>query len=244
MKKQFVMSFFLSVAVITAMLTAGCAEKRARVATPGGVNSEIAQRLADSAVVVQEVMATPDKGIPQDLLDRAQCAVVVPGLKKGAFIVGGQYGKGFLTCRNTNGTGWSAPAAMAVEGGSVGFQIGGEETDVVMLLMNKGAQSKLLSGKFTVGADASVAAGPVGRSTSAQAGGANMTAELLSWSRSRGAFAGVSLQGATLRSDTQANQLLYGKEMDAKEVVEAQMPVPPAAQQLISALNRSSSRQQ
>jgi len=243
MKKQFVTGLYISAAVITVILAKGCSEKRARVETPGGVNSEIAQRLADSAAVVQEVMGTPDKGIPQDLLDRAQCIVVVPALKKGAFIVGAQYGKGFISCRNSNGTGWSAPGAVAVEGGSVGFQIGGEETDVVMLLMNKGAQDKLLSGKFTVGADASVAAGPVGRTTSAQAGGANMTAELLSWSRSRGAFAGVSLQGATLRPDTQANQLLYGKELDNKQVIDGQMPVPPAAQQFVSVLSRYSSRQ-
>jgi len=185
-------------------------------------------------------------GYPQDLLDKAKCVVVIPSVLKAAFLVGGSYGRGAMICRSgkTLSGGWGAPAMMVLEGGSFGFQIGGEETDVVMLLMNKGAQSKLLSGKFTVGLDASVAAGPVGRTTSAQAGGANMTAELLSWSRSRGAFAGVSLQGATLRPDTQANQLLYGKELDNQQIIEGQTPVPPAAQQLLHVLNRYSSRQQ
>src|ERR1041385_26248 len=143
-----------------------------------------AQRLEESAAVLSEIMATPDKGIPHDLLDRAHCVVRVPGMKKGAFVVGAQYGKGFLTCRASAG-GWSAPAAIKVEGGSVGLQIGGSETDVVMLVMNERAVNKLLSSKFTLGAEGEVAAGPVGRTSSAEPD-AKMTGEILSWSRPKG----------------------------------------------------------
>ena len=196
------------------------------------------QRLQRSADVFNEIMATPDKGIPRDLLQRAQCAVIVPSMKKAGFVVGGQYGKGFLTCRQ--GGSWSAPAAIRVEGGSFGFQIGGSETDVVMLVMNQGGEDKILSSKFTLGGEGEVAAGPVGRSTSAQTD-AKLTAEILSWSRSRGAFAGVALTGATLRQDADSNEALYGKKLDNREIVKGNVAVPPAAQELISALNRYSS---
>src|SRR5205823_2589366 len=157
-----------------------------------------AERLKTSVEVLTEIMAAPDKGIPDELLDRSQCVVIVPGLKKGAFIVGGQYGRGFIECRHASGKGWSAPAAIKVEGGSFGFQIGGQETDAIMLVMNKRGADKLLSSKFTLGADASVAAGPVGRTSSANTD-AKMHAEILSYSRARGVFAGISLAGATLR---------------------------------------------
>ena len=154
------------------------------------------ERLASSAEVFQDIMATPDKGIPQDLLAKAQCVIIVPGLKKGAFVVGGEFGRGFAECRKSEGFGWGAPAAVRVEGGSVGFQIGGSSTDVVMLVMNKHGMQKLLGDKFTLGADASVAAGPVGRQADAKTD-ARMNAEILAWSRSRGVFAGISLSGAT-----------------------------------------------
>ena len=196
------------------------------------------QRLQRSAEVFNEIMATPDKGIPRDLLAKAQCAVIVPSMKKGGFVVGAQYGKGFLTCRQ--GGSWSAPAAIRVEGGSFGFQIGGSETDVVMLVMNQGGEDKLLSSKFTLGGEGEVAAGPVGRSSSAQTD-AKLTAEILSWSRSRGAFAGVALTGATLRQDADSNEALYGKKLDNREIVKGNVAVPPAATELISALNRYSS---
>lgn len=196
------------------------------------------QRLQRSAEVFNEIMATPDKGIPRDLLQRAQCAVIVPSMKKAGFVVGAQYGKGFLTCRQ--GGSWSAPAAIRVEGGSFGFQIGGSETDVVMLVMNQGGEDKILSSKFTLGGEGEVAAGPVGRSTSAQTD-AKLTAEILSWSRSRGAFAGVALTGATLRQDNDSNEALYGKKLDNREIVKGNVAVPPAGQELISALNRYSS---
>jgi SH3 domain-containing YSC84-like protein 1 len=157
-----------------------------------------ATRLKTSAEVLTEIMSAPDKGIPDELLDKAQCIVIVPGIKKAAFIVGGKYGKGFIECRRASGKGWSAPAAVKIEGGSFGFQIGGSETDAIMLVMNKRGAEKLLSSKFTLGADASVAAGPVGRTASAGTD-LKMQAEILTYSRSRGVFAGVALDGATLR---------------------------------------------
>src|SRR5882672_5917257 len=160
-------------------------------------DDDTTKRLNAAADVLEEIMAAPDKGIPQDLLDKAACAVVVPNVKKGAFIVGAKYGRGFIVCRKKSGRGWSAPGGVKVEGGSVGFQIGGSETDVIMLVMNERAIDKLLSSKFTIGADASVAAGPVGRTSSA-ATDAQLHADILTYSRSRGLFAGVSLEGATL----------------------------------------------
>ncbi|HTY63656.1 MAG TPA: lipid-binding SYLF domain-containing protein [Acidobacteriota bacterium] len=177
-----------------------------------------ASRLRAAAEVMNEVMATPDKGIPQELLENSQCVVIVPGMKKGAFIIGAKYGKGFLLCRKASGKGWSAPAAIMVEGGSFGFQIGGSETDVVMLVMNKGGVEKLLSSKFTLGADASVAAGPVGRTSSANTD-LQLHAEILSYSRARGLFAGIALDGATLRPDEETNKELYGSKITNREIV-------------------------
>jgi lipid-binding SYLF domain-containing protein len=177
-----------------------------------------ASRLDASTLVMKEVMATPDKGIPQELLESSQCIVIVPGMKKGAFIVGAKYGKGFMLCRQASGVDWSAPAAIMVEGGSFGFQIGGSETDVVMLVMNRGGVEKLLSSKFTLGADASVAAGPVGRTSSANTD-LQMHAEILSYSRARGLFAGLALDGATLRPDEGTNKELYGSKITNREIV-------------------------
>ena len=199
------------------------------------------KRLDDAAVMLTEIMSAPDKGIPQDLLRKAHCVVLVPGLKKGAFIVGAKYGKGFMLCRNATGVGWSAPAAIRVEGGSVGFQIGGSETDVVMLVNSEPGAKKLLQDKFTLGGDASVAGGPVGRTSSAETD-AQLHAEILTWSRSRGAFAGVSLEGATLRPDEDWNMELYGKPMTNKEIVMGDTPAPPAAAKLLSVLDKYSSR--
>jgi lipid-binding SYLF domain-containing protein len=166
--------------------------------------------------------------------------VIVPGVKKGAFIVGVKYGRGFVICRKPGG-GWSAPAGVRVEGGSVGFQIGGSESDVVLLVMNEGATNKLLSSKFTIGADASAAAGPVGRTASA-ATDIQLRAQLLTYSRSRGLFAGVSLEGATLRPDDDANKDLYGKQMSNKDIVHGNMASPPAAARLLAELNKYSAR--
>jgi lipid-binding SYLF domain-containing protein len=167
--------------------------------------------------------------------------IIVPNLKKAAFIVGGEYGRGFAICRNPNGTGWGAPAAVRIEGGSVGFQIGGESADVVMLVMNRKGMDKLLEDKFTLGAGASVAAGPVGRTADAKTD-AKMDAEILAWSRTKGLFAGISLNGATLRNDLDTNAELYGHKMTNKEVLTGNMPPPAAASQLIAELNRYSKR--
>lgn len=203
--------------------------------------SDAPKRLDDSAEMLTEIMSAPDKGIPQDLLEKAQCVVLVPGLKKGAFIIGAKYGKGFMLCRKPGGVGWSAPAAIRVEGGSVGFQIGGSETDVVMLVNSEPGAKKLLASKFTLGADASVAAGPVGRTSSAETD-AQLHAEILTYSRSRGVFAGISLQGATLRPDEDWNNDLYSSPLTNKEIVMGNTPVPPAAAKLIAALDKYSSR--
>jgi lipid-binding SYLF domain-containing protein len=199
------------------------------------------ERLAVSAEVFQEIMSTPDKGIPQDLLAKAQCVIIVPGLKKGAILVGGQYGRGFAECRKEDGYGWGAPGAVRVEGGSVGFQIGGSSTDVVMLVMNKRGMQKLLGDKFTLGADASVAAGPVGRTVNAGTD-VRMDAEILAWSRAKGLFAGISLTGATLRNDADVNAELYGRKIDNKEVLGGAVEPPPASQALRATLDKYSMR--
>jgi lipid-binding SYLF domain-containing protein len=160
-------------------------------------------------------------------------------MKKGAFIIGAKYGRGFISCRKASGQGWTAPGAVRVEGGSVGFQIGGSETDVIMLVMNERGKDKLLASKFTVGGDASAAAGPVGRTAAAQTD-AQMRAELLTYSRSRGLFAGVSLDGATLRYDADANKNLYGRQISNREIVNNDVPAPAAATDLIGLLNKYS----
>lgn len=198
-------------------------------------------RLEASADMMSEIMSAPDKGIPQDLLRKAECIVVVPGVKKGAFIVGAKYGRGFMLCRKEGGVGWSAPAAVRVEGGSFGFQIGASETDVVMLVNSKVGAKKLLESKFTLGADASVAGGPVGRDSSAETD-AQMRAEILTYSRSRGAFAGLSLEGATLRPDEDWNTELYGKPLRNRDIVMGDTPPPASAARLLGLLNKYSSR--
>jgi lipid-binding SYLF domain-containing protein len=203
-----------------------------------------AERLKTSVEVLTEIMAAPDKGIPDELLEKSQCVVIVPGLKKGAFIVGGQYGRGFIECRPNSGKGWSAPAAIKVEGGSFGFQIGGQETDAIMLVMNRRGADKLLSSKFTLGADASVAAGPVGRTSSANTD-AKLHAEILSYSRARGVFAGISLAGATLRPDNDANAELYGKsELSNKQILRGDTKPTAEGTALGTALNRYSARKE
>jgi lipid-binding SYLF domain-containing protein len=210
--------------------------------TPLAADEKDFDRLSEATTVFSEIMDAPDKGIPQDLLESAHCIVIVPGLKKGAFIVGAKFGKGFVSCRQKATGKWSAPAAVRVEGGSVGFQIGGSETDVVLLVMNQRGADRLLSSQFTLGGEGEVAAGPVGRSATAQTD-AKLTAEMLSWSRSRGIFAGVSLQGATLREDEDANDSLYGKKLKNREIVEGAIAPPRGAERLLSVLNRYSRRE-
>ncbi|MCC7237820.1 MAG: lipid-binding SYLF domain-containing protein [Bryobacterales bacterium] len=211
------------------------------VAALAAANKANTDRLDKAAVVFDEVMGISDKAIPQTLLDKSECVVLVPGMKKGAFIFGAKYGRGFISCRGTGGAGWSAPGAVRVEGGSFGFQIGGSETDVIMLVMNERGVDRLLRSKFTLGGDASVAAGPVGRSASAQTD-AMMTAEILTWSRARGVFAGVSLQGATLRQDISVNADLYGKAYENSQIVKSGLEAPEPAKKMISLLTKYSAR--
>ncbi len=194
------------------------------------------KRLQDSATVVNEMMGMPDKGVPHIIVDKAQCIVVIPGLKKAAFIVGGQYGRGFASCRKPGGFG--SPAAVRMEGGSFGFQLGGQSTDVILVVMNQGGMSHLLSDKFTIGADASAAAGPVGRDAKADTD-VMMNAEILSYARSRGVYAGLSLEGATLRSDSDENRKLYGRAVSNKEILEQGLETPAVAHPLTEALNHS-----
>jgi SH3 domain-containing YSC84-like protein 1 len=198
-------------------------------------------RVKAATSAFKEVMGIPERSIPQELLAKAECVIIVPDLKKGAFIIGAQYGRGFATCRKENGVGWSAPGAVRLEGGSLGFQIGGSETDIFMLIMNKKGMDRLLSTKFTLGGEAAAAAGPVGRTTQAETDAA-MTAEILTWSRSRGLFAGISLKGSTLRQDDDWNKELYGKTITNKEIITQDTAAPAAASELMGELNRFSSR--
>src|SRR5579863_4611746 len=199
------------------------------------------ERVKDAGVVLKEILNIPDD-IPQDLLDKAECVVILPSVKKGAFGIGGSYGRGVMVCRSGEhykGK-WGAPALYALEGISIGFQLGGQATDFVLLVMNpKGAESLLYS-KVKLGADASAAAGPKGR-TAEGATDIVMDAEILSYSRSKGLFAGVSLEGSTLRSDGGANENLYGKKLTAKEIIrEGKVGVPACARELVSLLNTKS----
>jgi lipid-binding SYLF domain-containing protein len=199
------------------------------------------ERVKEAGEVMKEIMDIPDD-IPQDLLDKAECVVILPSVKKGAFGVGGSYGRGVMVCRSgPHYTGpWGAPALYALEGVSIGFQLGGQATDFVLLVMNpKGARS-LLSSKVKLGADASAAAGPKGR-TAEGATDIVMDAEILSYSRNKGLFAGISLEGSTLRSDGNANEKLYGKKLSAREIiVDHKVVVPPSARQLVTLLNAKS----
>jgi SH3 domain-containing YSC84-like protein 1 len=199
---------------------------------------KVDDRLDASVDTLTDMMRASDKGIPHDLLDKAHCVVVVPGMKKAGFIFGAKYGRGFAVCRR-GGSGWSAPASMRVEGGSVGFQIGASETDVVLLVMNDGGMKHLLSNKFTIGGEATAAAGPVGRDASAQTD-AMMHAEMLSYSRSRGLFAGISLEGATLRPDEETNRELYGRDTTNREILTGDVKTPAVAGKFEHALNRES----
>lgn len=210
-------------------------------ATPSFAQEKEDQRLQDSYTVVKEILATPDKGIPRDLLDKAECVIVFPSVKKAAFVVGASYGRGVITCRSGQDLRgpWSAPAMFALEGGSVGFQIGGQATDFVLLVMNESGANSVMSSKVKLGADASIAAGPVGRATSAETD-VVMKAEILSWSRSRGIFAGISLAGSTLRSDNGANKAVYGKDLTARQIVrQGEVKPTEAAKPLVDLLDKT-----
>ena len=202
------------------------------------------ERISEAGTVLKEILGMPD-GIPKDLLSKAECVVIYPSVKKAAFGVGGSYGRGLITCRKGQDFSgpWSAPAMYALEGGSFGFQIGAQATDFVLLVMNEQGAKSVMSSKVKLGGDASVAAGPVGRAASAETD-IVMKAEILSYSRSKGLFAGLSLEGSTMRSDNGANKDLYGKELSAKEILqEGKVGAPASAQPLLALLGKAAARQ-
>jgi lipid-binding SYLF domain-containing protein len=198
-------------------------------------------RLKAATEDLHEMMNASDSGVPQELISKASCVVVVPNSKAGGFIVGAQYGKGFFTCRKASGVGWSAPGSLRISGGKFGFLIGGKETDVIMLVMNQTGMEHLLSSKFKIGGEAAAAAGPVGRDSTAMTD-AQMHAEILTYSRSRGAFAGIELAGDAVTEDGEANRELYGKDISNKEILNSKMAVPAIAQPFVHTLDRISSR--
>jgi lipid-binding SYLF domain-containing protein len=233
MKKILLMSIIAALIGLPALLSP------APVRADDKVKDE--DRLQNSGTVMKEIIDIPDD-IPQSLLDKAECVIVIPSVIKGAIGIGGSYGRGAMTCRSGedfHGP-WGAPTMMALEGVSFGFQLGGQATDFVLLVMNGRGASSILSSKVKLGADAAAAAGPKGRDAAA-ATDVTMRAEVLTYSRSRGLFAGISLEGSTLRADNDANERIYGKKMDAKEIVlHGAVPIPPAAKLLISTLNQHS----
>ncbi|MCC7496138.1 MAG: lipid-binding SYLF domain-containing protein [Bryobacterales bacterium] len=195
---------------------------------------DVIGRIDQSARVLNEIMAAPDKGIPRDILEKAVCVGVIPGMKRAGFIVGARYGKGVLTCRTAHG--WSGPSTIRIEGGSFGAQIGAGESDVVLVVMNRDGANRLMQSKFTIGGGAAAMAGPVGRSISANTD-AYLTAEILTYARSRGLFAGVALDGATLRPDDSDNAILYGHNVSSEAILRGRVPRPAAAHQLYAALS-------
>lgn len=213
----------------------------ALLAAPVFAQKGVDQRIAAATEDLSAMMNANDKGIPQDLLNKASCVVVIPNLKKGGFIVGAEYGAGFFTCRKANGVGWSAPGNIKITGGKFGLLIGGAETDVVMLIMNKTGMEHLLSDKFQLGGEASAAAGPVGRDASAMTD-AEMHAEILTYSRQRGLFGGLDLSGAAVTQDSDANRQMYGRDISNKEIVTGDVRTPAVARQFVHSLDRISSR--
>lgn len=199
--------------------------------------AEVTARIDEASKVFTEINTAEDKGIPAELLERAQCIGIIPGMKRAGFIVGGNYGKGVLVCRNQTTGGWSAPAMIRAEGGSIGLQIGAGETDVVFVVMNQRGMDKLMEDKFTIGGDVAAMAGPVGRSASAHTD-AFMRAEILSYSRARGVFAGITLNGSTLRPDKEDDRALYGQDTTQREILTGKVRHPAAAAPLYAALDR------
>jgi lipid-binding SYLF domain-containing protein len=205
----------------------------------GAADNGPEKHIRESAAVLNEIMGAKDRGIPEDLLEKSQCVGIIPNLKRAGFIVGAKYGKGVVTCRTAGG--WSAPEMVRIEGGSIGLQIGAGETDVVFLVMNERGMNRLMEDKFTLGGDASVMAGPVGRSAQAQTD-AMMHAEILAWSRARGVFAGISLDGATMRPDKDDNRALYGRDVTPQEILHGPVTPTAGADQLFAELNHYPSK--
>jgi lipid-binding SYLF domain-containing protein len=226
----------VTTSILLALLVAGAAG----LTIASSNRSDDTARIQQSARVFHEIMATPDKAIPQELLESAKCIAIVPGEKQLAFIVGGKYGKGLVTCRTPKG--WSAPAFLAVSGGSYGLQLGGSSTDIVMIFRSRSGLQSLLSDKFRIGAGATAAAGPVGRHASADTD-IKLKAEILTYARSRGVFAGVSLNGAVVEPDQTGNAALYGPKARTKEIVDGEVPVPAVAHLLTSEISRYTRQQ-
>jgi lipid-binding SYLF domain-containing protein len=203
------------------------------------IAEDATERIGEAQKVFEEIMGSKDKGIPRDLLEKAHCLVIVPSVKRAGFIVGGQYGVGVATCRQPGASGWTGPSTVKVEGGSFGLQIGGGETDIVMMVMNDSGANKLMKSEFTLGGEGAVMAGPVGRSASAETD-AYLRAEILSYSRSRGLFAGVALKGSTLRSHDGDNKKIYGKEVRHEDILRGKIPAPAIAKPLIDTVSRYS----
>lgn len=210
-------------------------------AVPMFAQNSTADRLRAATDDLKDAIQASDRGIPQDLLDKATCIIVIPNLKQGGFIVGAKYGRGFFSCRRTSGVGWSAPGAIKIEGGKFGFLIGATDTNVVMLVMNKEGMRHLVSDKFVLGGEASAAAGPIGRSTSAETD-AEMHAEILTYSRQSGIYAGISLDGSTIHEDDQANRDLYGHAIKNAALLYEHVHTPPEADSFVHELDRVSSR--
>jgi lipid-binding SYLF domain-containing protein len=198
-------------------------------------------RIQAATADLNEMTTISDKGIPQDLLSKASCIIVVPNMKAGGFVIGAEYGRGFFSCRKASGVGWSAPGSIKMEGGKFGFLIGGKETDLIMLVMNKDGMNRMVNDKFQIGGEASAAAGPIGRTSSAMTD-AEMHAEILSYSRSRGVFGGLDLSGSAVLQDEKANEELYGKAITNKDIVMGHTMTPAIAKPLTHALDRISSR--
>lgn len=222
--------------MILSLTSIGLAQKSDTTsADTGKSNSDVGKRIHAAAKVLDEIMASPDKGIPEDALATAKCIAVVPSMIKGGFVVGGRYGKGVATCRTARG--WSAPAPITIAGGSWGLQFGGEAVDLVMLVMNQKGMDALLSSKFKLGADASVAAGPVGRHAEGSTD-VKMRAEVLTYSRARGVFAGIELNGAVVKQDDDETRVLYGKMVPFRAILAGKVPAPAAAQPFLAAVRK------
>ncbi len=213
----------------------------ALAALPVLAQKDASARLTAATTDLHEMMKADDKGIPQNLIEKAQCVIVVPNLKAGGFIVGAQYGKGFFSCRKPSGVGWSAPGSVRLSGGKFGLLIGAKETDVIMLVMNQDGMNRMLSDKFQIGGEASGAAGPVGRESTAMTD-AQLHAEILSYSRSRGLFGGLDISGSAVTQDEEANRELYGTKITNKEIFSGSPTVPASAKPFVQELSRISSR--
>ncbi len=207
------------------------------MAFAGDTKQQVDQRIDAAANVFQEINSAADKGIPQNLLEKAECVGIIPGMKRAGFIVGGQYGKGLVVCRAQNGKGWTAPSMVKMEGGSIGLQIGAGETDVVFIVMDDSGMKSLMQDKFTIGGNVAAMAGPVGRSSSADTD-AQMSAKILSYSRAHGVFAGITLNGSTMRPDQEDNRILYGNRVSQREILTGKIRPPQDAQPLYSALDK------